>query len=287
MTDIDDINKILDAIPIAAPLNVVVIYVYPNMGGLHDDLATRFVKYYTQFKPAMDHKLVIVSNGGPPTAAALDILRPLQYQVLMHDDTGWDIGAYQKAARTIPCDLMVFFGGTSFPKGPGWLERMVAAYRKHGPAIYGATGSLGHNIHIRTTGFWLDPSLFNAYPHPVTSERDSRYAFEHGKQGLTMWAIARGLKAWVVTWTGEYEWQQWDSIPNGFQRGDQSALLVGDRLTEPPYYPPERAKIATLAKQRSAPQVVKPQPRPARVIPPGGVRRLPYGPRKPIPGVKQ
>lgn len=235
------------------PPQIVVVYCYPNLGGLHDELARRFVSAYLQFKPSLGHRLVVVSNGGELNTFGRSLLSSVEHEVLVHDDSGWDIGAYRKASREVPADLMVFFGGTAFPRGPGWLERMVAAWNKHGNAIYGATGSLGHNIHIRTTGFWLEPKLLNEYPHEVTSDRESRYAFEHGKEGLTMWALAKGLKAWMVTWDKEYEWQDWDGIPNGFHKGNQSALLVGDRLTEPPYYPPERAKIIQ-ARQRKVQQ---------------------------------
>jgi hypothetical protein len=40
----------------------------------------------------------------------------------------------------------------------------------------------------------------------------------------------------VVTANGEYHWEDWDVIPNGFRQGDQSAILIRDRITDPPYY---------------------------------------------------
>ena len=219
-------------------IGAAVVYVYPTMGGDHDTYARRFATSYRRFKPVTAHKLVVVSNGGQPTAAMRAIFAGLNPAWLVHDDSGWDIGAYRYAARTIPCDLMVFFGGSTHVRGARWLERMIEAFEEHGEAIYGAMGSLGHNIHIRTSAFWMPPALLNQYPHETTSDRDSRYEFEHGKNGLTMWVLARGLKAWMVTWDGVFQHWQWDGVPNGFHQGDQSALLAWDRLADPPYHVP-------------------------------------------------
>ena len=219
---------------------VVVVYVYPIFGGIHDQMAERFISSYIQFPAASPHELYVVSNGGPPTPKMQDTINRVRHKVLIHDDSGWDIGAYQKAAREIPCDLMVFMGGNSYLRGIGWLERMVEAYCKHGAAIYGATGNQGDarvrvSPHVRTTGFWCDPKLLNDYPHPTNNDRGSRYQFEHGPNSFTVWAEAKGLKSWIVTWNGEYLRPYWDTIPNGFHRGDQSAIMVGDRLTGPEY----------------------------------------------------
>lgn len=227
--------------PEPANLKVAVIYVYPALGGQHDFLARRFAESYAAHFPVTPHTLYVVSNGGDPTPTMRQTFATVQCEFLVHDDTGFDIGAYRKAAREVPADLMVFFGGASYLKGPRWLERMVEAYEKHGPALYGCTGSLGHTVHIRTTGLWCEPKLINSYPHPTTSEKESRYAFEHGQNSLTQWAFKQGLKALVVTWTNEVEWQGWDQIVNGFQQGDQSALLAGDRLTGPEYQRPPQA----------------------------------------------
>ena len=217
---------------------VAVVYVYPVLGGDHDTYARRFVESYRRFRSSVPHQLVVMSNGGEPTPAMRQAFEGLDPIWTVHDDTGWDIGAYRKAARTIPCDLMVFFGGSSHLRGARWLDRMVESFEKHGNAIYGSMGSLGHNIHIRTTAFWMPPALLNQYPYKTTNDRTSRYDFEHGHKGLTMWVLSKGLKAWMVTWGGEYEPHQWDEIPNGFHQGDQSALLAWDRLADPPYHVP-------------------------------------------------
>ena len=223
----------------ASTTRAVVIYIYPVAGGDHVTYARRFAESYRRFRPGVTHRLIVVSNGGQPTPEMKATFAGVQFSWLVHDDSGWDIGAYRYAARVVPdCDLMVFFGGSTQVRGAGWLERMIASFEEHGEAIYGAMGSLGHNIHIRTTAFWMPPSLLNRYPYPTTSDRASRYDFEHGRRGLTMWVLASGLKAWMVTWNGSFQHWQWDDIPNGFHQGDQSALLAWDRLADPPYHVP-------------------------------------------------
>ena len=90
--------------------------------------------------------------------------------------------------------------------------------------------------HIRTTAFWADRDLFNSYPVSVT-RNDQRYPFEHGKDCITSWATANGVKALVVEWDYVTEWAEWDNSPNGYHRGDQSGLLALDHICEPPIYP--------------------------------------------------
>lgn len=166
------------------------------------------------------------------------VFEGLHYQTIQHDNTGWDIGAFQKAARSVPCDLMVFLGSSAYIRVEGWLKRMVEAYQLHGNAQYGATGNRGNgpvHPHIRTTGFWMEPDLMNAYPVRVVRP-EQRYPFEHGSGCFTDWVTSLGLESWVVSTTGEYLWPDWDLFPNGYHRGDQSTMLVGDRLTAPPFY---------------------------------------------------
>lgn len=221
-------------------LKVAVVYVHVPNDGKHLDMAQRFAHYFRQNPPLYPHELVVVCNGCAPTDQTRAIFDGLSPRFIEHDDSGWDIGAYQKAASQVPADLMVFLGGTAYPNRTGWLARMVEAFKKHGVALYGCTANRGDvrvNVypHIRTTGFWMPPSLMNEYPIRV-NRQDQRYEFEHGRTGLTQWVTVMGLKSWVVSWDGEYLWEQWDQVPNGFHRGDQSGLLIRDRVTDPPFY---------------------------------------------------
>ena len=155
-----------------------------------------------------------------------------------HDNSGQDIGAFQLAARENPCDLMVFFGATAYLRGPNWLARMVQAWQKHGDTLYGSTANSGAGHlqpHIRTTGFFLSTALFNAYPHQIRTE--DRYNFEHSVASITSWIKGRGLIPWLVYWDRELRERNWDDGPNGYHQNSQSNVIVGDRLTMPPFHP--------------------------------------------------
>lgn len=225
-------------------MNVICVYVFPTAPGPHFDNALRFVTSYNLNPAGLNHRLIVVSNGGPPTLDMRSLIEalPQAAEVFVHDNSGYDIGAFQAAAKAYPCDIMVFFGTTAYLRGPGWLNRMVEAFERRGhAALYGCTANQGDQRfgvfpHIRTTGFWLSPAIMNMYPLRVT-DPSHRYPAEHGPNCLTEWCRAQGYGAWMVTWDGEYQFPHWDSIPNGFHQGDQSNLIVGDRLTAPPYYP--------------------------------------------------
>lgn len=224
-------------------MNIQVVYVYPVCGcGKWFEYAVRFLESYHHCPPLMDHGTTVVCNGGPANFEAECFFASLpNCRVVHHDNSGFDIGAFQFAARSIPADMMVFFGASTYFTKPGWLARMVTTYQKHGNAQYGAMGNRGDRAvsvwpHIRTTAFWMNPALMNAYPKKVTQPHE-RHPFEHGPECFTSWVTSQGLKSWVVTWHRELEWVNWDDDPNGFQRGDQSSLLAGDHICELPYYP--------------------------------------------------
>ena len=225
-------------------MNVICVYVFPTVAGPHFENAVRFITSYNMNPAGAEHRLVIVSNGGPPTLDMRSLIStlPREPEVFIHDNSGYDIGAFQAAARSYPCDMMVFFGTTAYLRGPGWLKRMVEAFERRGQAgLYGSTANQGNEAahvfpHIRTTGFWLSPAIMNMYPLRVT-DPSHRYPAEHGQNSITQWCRAQGYRAWMVTWDAEYEWPNWDSIPGGFHRDKQEGLIVGDRLTCAPYYP--------------------------------------------------
>lgn len=223
----------------------IVVYVYP--GDVIPEsygYALRFVRSYRSNPPGMPHETVVVLNHTKLTPLLRFMFGFLQgVRFLEHDDSGWDIGAYQHAAReNANSDLMVFFGTSAYLTHPGWLVTMVNAHTKYGPGIYGCMGNRG-NVpigvypHIRTTGFWIQPRLFNAYPVTVTTP-EQRYPFEHGANCLTAWITRQRLPAMVVTTNGEYAWKDWDLIPEGYRRGSESALLCKDRINDIPFRQP-------------------------------------------------
>lgn len=220
-------------------MKTVVVYIYPNHN--YRELADWFLHSYDVCTSNKDHDSLIVTQGWDADAAAKDKFARLpNVNYLTHDNTGYDIGAFQFAARVVECDLMVFFGATAYLKRNGWLERAKQSFEKYGDTLFGSMGHQGAGAsihpHIRTTGFWISPSLLNEYPS-VVKEPSQRYGFEHGSESLTTWILGLNKIPWVITYNGEYQIPQWGAIQGGYRDGGQENLLTGDRLTRPPYYP--------------------------------------------------
>lgn len=220
-------------------LRIEIVYIFPA-GPHYLQLAWRFLNSYHQHPPQLAHDTVLVCNGWSPDES-LELFKTLpNMRTLQHDNSGYDIGGYQAAAQSSNADMQVFLAASAYCRKTGWLVRMASAFEQLGSAnLYGSCGNLGDGAvqpHLRTTGFWCSPVLMNRYPHRVTRP-DQRYPFEHGLNCFTGWVRNQGLRVFVVDWEGTWEYPQWNDSPNGFHRGSQSALLVGDRLTEPPYYP--------------------------------------------------
>lgn len=230
----------------AIQMKIAMVYIYADSGDSKFDAYTmRFLDSYHSNPPGLDHESVVVINGARRTSEIDCLFSSLpNYSPLEHDNSGYDIGGFQFAARTIPCDLMVFFGASTYLSRPGWLIRMVNAFNRHGNAQYGAMGNRGNLAvgvwpHIRTTAFWMHPKLMNSYPDRVTLP-NQRHPFEHGKNCFTEWVTKLGLKSWVITWANELLWEKWDSDREGYSQGKQLNLLAGDRMSEPPYFPTHR-----------------------------------------------
>src|SRR4029077_19167443 len=164
-------------------MKVAIVYVFPNTADAQrTEQAARFVSSYNAHKPGMDHESIVVLNGssggGAGFATALFASLP-NMRILQHDNSGWDIGGFQLAARTVPCDIMVFFGASAWFPRENWLERVVQSSRFRGLGLFGCHGNQGDGRvavwpHVRTTGFWLTPELLNRSPNLVT-EPHQRY----------------------------------------------------------------------------------------------------------------
>jgi len=226
-------------------MKIAVVYVFPENGGNgHLDRALKFVTTYQANPPMHLHDTVVVCNGARATPEAKFLFESMpDCQFIEHDDSGFDIGAFQLAAKTVTCDMMVFFGGNTYFRRAGWLARMASVFSTYGDALYGCTGNQGDtrfNVfpHVRTTGFWCNPKLVNDHPLRVT-DNSQRYPYEHGPEGLSTWTLRTGKRVWVVGWSDIKPLHDCDSMPEGFHKGVQANILVGDRLTCAPYYPHE------------------------------------------------
>ena len=151
-------------------MKIAIVYVYSIIAGeKYDFYAERFLDCYHKYPPGIDHQTIVAINGIKNSAEITCYFSSLPHlEILEHDNSGYDIGAFQHAAREFPCDMMVFFGASTWFKNPGWLLRMATSFDRHGPAQYGAMGNRGDIPvkvwpHIRTTAFWMPPYLMNAY----------------------------------------------------------------------------------------------------------------------------
>lgn len=217
------------------------VLVYVFAGERYMDHALKFVASYQNAPGGIDHSTLIVCNGVPADGFAKALFAALpEVSFLEHDNSGWDIGAFQAASQHLPNTVAVFCGASAWFPRPGWMVRVVQSSMRRGLGIFGCMGNAGDarfgvSPHIRTTGFWLTTELMNRYPLRV-KDAGLRYSFEHGPNCLTSWITGQGMPAYVVSWDGEYMRDAWDHIPNGFHRGDQSAVMIRDRLCDPPYY---------------------------------------------------
>ena len=177
-------------------------------------MARRFVNSYIQHPPGVvDHEIYVVINGDNPNKDDERLFSKIGVKFLSHDNSGKDIGAFQMAARSVPCDLMVFIGAQVHFRRAGWLDLMVSSYERKGPGVYGAYAFHEPFLHIRTTCFWMPPDLLNLYPLMI--HNGLRYEFEHGpKNGLARWAIDSGFNSWLVTWTGIFQPSDWRHVEN-------------------------------------------------------------------------
>lgn len=220
-------------------MNVAIVYIYPAFGGAFDDFASRFASTYKQCVETQPHQLWIVSNGGKPTDQMASVFEGINCSWIEHDNSGYDIGAFQSCAERIPCDLMVFLGSSTYPRRQSYLDRVVKSYEKNGESLYGTMCNFGClptvHPHLRSTGFWCSPGMMNRYPVRIT-DASQRYGFEHGDNCFTQWAIKIGLNSYLVDWESEYTISRWGEGKNSFHSGDQSGLIFGDKLTDPPFF---------------------------------------------------
>lgn len=211
-------------------MNVALAYCYPLVDTRkHFQLAMRFANTYRKFNPGVGHMLYVITNGGEPSGADLRPFNGLPYINIKHDNHGWDIGAYQKAASEIPCDLLVCLGSYCHFHRENWLRYMVEAYVDYGPNLYGCWGCLLPRPHIRTTVFWLPPQILDAYPDEVGNTKSDRYSFEHGENSILNFTRQCGFDALMVTVNGVYHQNQWHQIPCGIS---ESILL--EQMTHEP-----------------------------------------------------
>jgi hypothetical protein len=208
-------------------LNVVVAYICVTRGQRTLEYAKRFSETWQQFPPGYPCQLWVLCNGGPLApniAAAFDRLDARFFP--RPNDQGFDISAYQQAAATLtgPTDFLVCLGESNYFHREGWLLRLVEARLEYGPGMYGPFSTNSVRTHLHTTAFGIDPKFLRMYP-PITNHAE-RYEAEHGAGCLWHRLGVMGGRAWLVTWDGCWEPQDWRKPENIIWRERQDNCLM-------------------------------------------------------------
>jgi hypothetical protein len=223
-------------------MSITILYLWPlDARDTFHKHAEKWVSSYKAFPPGMAHEVLICMSNGTQTKADRDTFKNVPHRTCDYDGGGWDIGAYQAAAKECHSDLMVFMNGRTHFWTSDWLTRFVEAFEKFGPkGLYGASGSYEccppsptrfPNPHIRTSCFATDPKLFRCFPFTVDSRADG-FRFESCEWNFCRWYADHGWPVKMVAADGFYDRAQWRKPDNIFRRGDQSNMLVRDRHTD-------------------------------------------------------
>ncbi len=214
-------------------MKVGVIFVCPAVNWARfEPLVRRFVSAYTTFPPDYPHELHVICNGGEPTPEILGLFTGLSPIYHTHDNSGWDIGAFQQIAGVIDCNPALFLGTNTHFRRAGWLRRLMTVREQYGPGIYATATSFDICPHIRTNGFLCDPKLVTAATPEKISTLKDRHHFELGPTSLYATAQRQGLPCLLVTWDGVYPPERWRKAQGIYRRGDQSNCLIYDRHHE-------------------------------------------------------
>lgn len=191
-------------------MNIAVVYVYPLVNvRTYFPLARRFASTYRQFPPGIDHTLYVYANGWRASDADRSAFGGLRCQWRAHNNVGWDIGVFQRAAEEVECDFMVCLGAPAHFHRANWLDRLSEAYSENGIGLYGCA-CYGAPLHVRTTVFATTPEIIQSYPWYVGSTQRSRYDFEHGPHSFTRHVMSLGMGCYMVTWDAVVPQPKWD-----------------------------------------------------------------------------
>jgi len=194
---------------------------------IYDSVTARWLETYSRFKPETPHDLIVVDSD---VAADPGVHGRYSDDFRVYTGGGWDCGVWQWLAKTSDADLLVCLNTSTYFHRPGWLERFVEEFRKHGAGLYGAMSSFYLSPHIRTPVYVFPPEIMRDYPI-LCDSRQGTYTFECAgmKDTFTNHCLRKGLPVKLVTWDECLDLVDSRKPDNIFRRGDQSNILVKDR----------------------------------------------------------
>lgn len=209
-------------------MKIVLCYTAVTHGPITPDYCARFVASYLTFPPGVEHSTIVICNGGPLATNIGMMFSSLKAALFPRkNDEGYDLSGYVEAAKgpASDCDAMLCLGESIYFHRQDWLKRLVYAWEKYGPGMYGPFSSHNVRAHLNTSAFMTSPILLQEYPSSGWT-RPARYEFEHGTQSFWRKTHYRGMPVRLVTWDGEWAPGMWRMPANILWRGDQSNLLL-------------------------------------------------------------
>jgi hypothetical protein len=122
--------------------DVGVIYLYRFAEG--DGPVRRFLATYARHPAGLDHDLNVVFKGFPDRHAfdrGRASFGDIAFNVIEHEDVGYDIGSYRWAATVASNRRLLFLNTFSQILADGWLRQFDRALDESGIGLVGATGS--------------------------------------------------------------------------------------------------------------------------------------------------
>ncbi|MCS7338196.1 MAG: hypothetical protein NZ739_08170 [Verrucomicrobiae bacterium] len=188
-----------------SPLRVAVCYLCPNRDPARwAHFTTRFVRQYLANPPGKHpHQLVVLLNDTQPVKPEFSALHELPVQWWFeHDNSGYDLGAYNRFARATNFDLCIFIGTYAYPHKPGWLDHIMSHYYMYGPALWGQSKQplpLRRGVFVLTQVFWCPPQFIRMF-WPEHIEVAQRYNIEFGPNNFTARMLNSGYNVFVLGW---------------------------------------------------------------------------------------
>eukprot|EP01037_Dinobryon_pediforme_P017467 gene17467-17659_t len=102
-----------------------------------------FVESYKLYPAGIQHRLIVVFKGFDAVGlgSAQEIFKDIDYETILMDDVGYDIGAYFFATQKFDSEYFCYLNTFSRVECEGWLEKLSRHINDATVGIVGATGS--------------------------------------------------------------------------------------------------------------------------------------------------
>jgi len=230
-------------------LNPTIAVAYLARGADKDSLLSfeRFLRSYIHNLSGVPHSLYVIFKGfenDVDLEKARALFSSVTFTPVFLDDVSLDIGAYIEWANMIEEDLICVFNTASEILAPDWLLKLTVNLLLPNVGLVGATASYESlndynsafkafpNIHIRSTAFMIDRSLFcNITQGFEVSTKIDAFHFESGPESLTRQVLAKGKKILLVGRNGRGYSPAFWPVSETFRQGIQNNLLIADNQT--------------------------------------------------------